>query len=279
MLIDDAGAPAYSFLWQVWKSTFAMRVSILRCFLAWALLVIVPPSLLGQTQPVPTAQDHGGQGQTDVPAAAPAQTAQGDTGGAILHTQGGVWVNGYEAKDSSAVFPGDLLETKPGSPANLSLEGATVLIQPESVARLQPNLLELDHGSVSVGTAKSFKVKVHCMTVVPVVNEWTQYEVTNLNGNIQVAARKNDVNVERALDLHKPAPTTEDSHGAAVHEGEQKSFNESELCGVPPRANLASPGLNAKWIAAGAVGGTVIVLCIVFCRGSGGSQPVSPSTP
>ena len=133
-----------------------MRVSILRCFICWAMLVIVPVSLLGQTE----------QGQTGAAAA-------------ILHTQGGVWINGYEARDASAVFPGDLVETKPGSSANLSLDGSTVLIQPESVAKLEANLLELDHGSVSVGTSKSFKVRVNCITVVPVLSEWTQYEVNN----------------------------------------------------------------------------------------------------
>jgi len=181
---------------------FRMRVSILRCFLCWALLLIVPRSLLGQILP--------------------GQSGQSQTGAAILHTQGGVWVNGYEARDSSAVFPGDLLETRAGSSANLSLDGSTVLIQPESVTKLQTNLLELDHGSVFVGTSKSFKVRVNCITVVPVLNEWTQYEVTDLNGNIQVAARKDDVNVEREIDRKKPSPETEASHGSTVHESEQK---------------------------------------------------------
>ncbi len=257
-----------------------MRVSILRCFLGWALLVIVPPSLLGQTQaaqtqPAQSEQGQSGQDQTPISAAA-LPPAQGDTGGAILHTQGGVWVNGYEAKDSSAIFPGDLVETKPGSPASLNLDGSTVLIQPESVARLQANSLELDHGSVSVGTSKSFKVKVNCITTTPVVNGWTQYEVTDVNGNIQVAAHKNDVNVERELDRRKPAPVTEDSHGAAVREGEQKSFDESELCGAPPRAKLASPGTSPKWIAAGAAAGTGVLLCVLLC---GGSKPISSSAP
>jgi hypothetical protein len=260
-----------------------MRVSILRCFLGCVLLVIVPPSLLGQAELAQPGQGGSGQGQTDVAASAPGQAAQSETGGAILHTQGGVWVNGYEAKDSSAVFPGDLVETKPGSPANLSLDGSTVLIQPESVARLQSNLLELDHGSAFVGTSKSFKVKVNCITTTPVVNQWTQYEVTDVNGNIQVASRKEDVNVERELNRHKPSPltpasVTDDSHGASVHEGEQKSFDESELCGAPDRIKGASMGLSPKWIAAGAVaGGTGILLCVLLC--GGGSKPISSSAP
>jgi|ERR1035437_6433473 hypothetical protein len=232
-----------------------MRVSILRCFLSWAMLVIVPVSLLGQT-------------------------GQGQTGAAVLHAQGGVWINGYEARDSSAVFPGDLVETKPGSLANLSLDGSTVLIQPESVAKLQTNLLELDHGSVFVGTSKNFKVRVNCLTVVPVLNEWTQYEVNNLNGNVQVAARKDDVNVDREMDRRKPSPETEASHGSTVHETEQKSFDLSEICGAPALPAGAGTIVNPKWIVAGAAGAGLL-LCVLLCGGgsSGGKPPLSSSAP
>lgn len=250
------------------------------------MFVIVPVSLLGQPRLGQTGPSQGGVSQTEAAQTEPAQNTPvqntaGQTGAAaaaILHTQGGVWVNGYEATDSSAVFSGDLVETKPGSPANLTLDGATVLIQPESVARLQTNLLELDHGGVSVGTSKSFKVKVNCITVTPVINEWTQYEVSNVNGNVQVAARKNDVNVERETDRKKPAPLTEASHGASVHEGEQKSFDLSALCGAPAPMQRAGTGLNPKWIAAGA-GGTGILLCVLLCHGSGGKTPISSSSP
>jgi hypothetical protein len=229
------------------------------------MLLMVPVSLLGQS----------GLGQTGL---SQPPAGQEQPGAAVLHAQGGVWVNGYEAQDSSAVFPGDLLETKAGSSASLTLDGSTVLIQPESVAKLQTNLLELDHGSVFVGTSKSFKVRVRCITVVPVVNEWTQYEVTNLNGNLQVAARKNDVNVEREVDVRKPSPGAEASHGATVHETEQKSFDQSEMCGAPPQLAHPGAGLNPKWIAAGAAGAGLLV-CVLVCRSTPPKQPVSVSTP
>jgi len=230
-------------------------VSILRCFLCWMMLLTVPVALLGQTSP-------------------------GQTGAAILHTQGGVWVNGYEARDSSAVFPGDLLETRPGSSANLSLDGSTVLIGPESVAKLQTNLLELDHGTVFVGTSKIFKVRVNCLTAVPVLGEWTQYEVSNVNGSVQVAARKDDVNVERAMDPRKPSPAPEGAHGSTVHETEQKSFAASEICGAAAAPIGASSTLSPKWILAGAAGAGLL-LCILVCRGGGGGtvQPLSQSEP
>jgi hypothetical protein len=243
------------------------------------MFVTVPLSLLGQTGLGQTGLGQTGQAglnQTD-----PGQSAQDQaapSASAILHTQGGVWVNGYEAKDSSAVFPGDVVETKPESPATLNLDGTTVLIQPESVAKLQTNLLELDHGGVAVGTSKSFKVKVKCLTVTPVSNDWTQYEVSNVNGNIQVAARKNDVNVERETDGKKPLPATESSHGTTVHEGEQKSFNQSELCGAPAPIKGTNMSLNPKWVAAGAAG-TGVILCVLLCHGGPSKTPLSSSSP
>jgi hypothetical protein len=223
-----------------------MSVSLIRGIVCWALVVAVPSSLLGQTP------------------------------SAILHTQGGVWINGYEAKDSSAVFTGDLVETKPGSAASLVLEGSTALIQPESVATLQDNMLVLDHGSVSVTTSKSFKIRVNCLTVVPVSNEWTQYDVTDLNRTIQVAARKNDVYVEREMKLRKPSPEKAASREGTIHEGEQQSYDESEVCGPPPRPMGNGPMLNSKWIVGGAAGGLGVLVCVLVCGRPG---PISPDTP
>jgi hypothetical protein len=227
-----------------------MSVSITRFLLCWAMVVIVPVSLLGQTS------------------------------SAILHTQGGVWVNGYEANDSVAIFSGDTVEAKTGFSANLTLEGSEVLIQQVSVTKFQGDFIELDHGGVLVGTSKSFKVKVHCITVVPVTNDWTQYEVTDVNGTVDVAARKSDVNVEIRRGGEKPVETT-DSQKASVHEGEQRSYHESEVCGAAKPPEPAS-GFNTKWIAiGGAAAGGIVLLCVLaLCNGTKGQpQPVSASQP
>lgn len=219
------------------------------------MLVVFPLSLLGQSSPG-QASDSG--------------TA------AILHTQGGVWVNGYEARDSSAVFPGDIIETKKGFSGSLSLDGASVILAPESVGKLGANYLELDHGSVSVGTSKRFEVHIDCIRVVPVIAEWTQYEVGDVNRTIQVAARKDDVNVDHGT-TRKTAGTTEPQQRASVHEGEQHNYDETELCGAPP-APAQAAGLNAKWIGIGGAAAGGAVLCALLCRGSSSSKPASPSS-
>jgi ribosomal 50S subunit-recycling heat shock protein len=204
----------------------------------------------------------------------------GQTPSAILHTQGGVWVNGYEAQDSSAVFTGDLVETRPGFSATLTVDGSTILIQPESVAKFQDDVLILDHGSVSVGTSKSYKVKVNCITVVPVTNDWTQYDVTDVNRTVQVAAHKLDVRVEHEAKLKNPTPgpESESSSRDIVREGEQKNYDESALCGAPPQPTHGGSSLNPKWIAAGA-GGAGVLIWILIHGGGGGKHPISSSSP
>jgi len=204
----------------------------------------------------------------------------GQTPSAILHAQGGVWVNGYEGKDSTAIFAGDLLETKPEFSAKLTLEGSEALIQAESVVKFQGDLLALDHGGVAVGTSRGLKVKVNCITVVPVRNEWTQYEVVDVNGTVQVAARKGDVNVEHEMGKEKPELGGEGSRGGTVHEGEQKSYSESELCGAPPGPTGGSSGLNPKYIGIGGAVGGGILLCVILCRGGGSTKTqISPDKP
>ncbi len=224
-----------------------MSVSIIRYLVCWVLILVVPGTLLGQT------------------------------GSAILHSQGGVWVNGNEAPDASAVFAGDVVETKPGFSATLTLDGSSVVMQPESIGTFQENLLVLDHGSVAVGTSKSFRVRVNCITVIPVVNDWTQYEVTDTNGTVQVAARKNDVNIEHDRGRTKPPTETEQSHGTTVHEGQQSNNDESSVCGAPSRPADAGSLLNPKWIAAGA--GSAGVLLWLILHGGGNKSPVSNAQP
>src|ERR1039458_1283521 len=129
-----------------------MSVPALRNSLCWMMVVLCPLSLLA--------------GQNDAAA----------VHSAVMHSNGGVWVNGKEVADSTAVFPGDLLETKPGSIANLDAEGSSVLIQPESVVKFQGNSLILEHGSVSVGTSTAMSVHVNCIKIEPTSNERTQYD-------------------------------------------------------------------------------------------------------
>jgi hypothetical protein len=230
-----------------------MRVPALRKFVCWMMVILCPLSL-----------------------------GAADTGSAVLHSEGGVWVNGFEVTGSTVVFAGDLLETRPGFVANIDAEGSSVLVQPESVVKFQGTSLSLEHGSVSVGTSTSMSVQVSCIKVEPVSSERTQYDVANVSGAVQVAARKNDVNIT-VSGVTGVAQKTNPQGGASlstvVHEGQQATRQESVACGAAPRPGSAGNGLNTKWLEIGGGAGVgITVLCLLLCRGPGHSN-VSPSDP
>jgi len=227
----------------------AIRVPFLRVFISWVLIVLVPLSLFA-----------------------------GDAASAVVHSTGGVWVNGAEVADSTSIFPGDVLETKPGFVAELDAAGSAVLIRPESIVKFEGPSLSLEHGSVSVGTSTSMRVHVNCIRVEPVSNDRTQYDVTDTSGRVHVAASKNDVNITQNA-LRKTSANSASSQSASVHEGEQATRIEATSCGAPARPGTAGSGMNTKWleIGGGAAGG-VLVLCLLLCKSSGQSS-VSPSQP
>jgi hypothetical protein len=233
----------------VCKFSLVMTVSASRNFISWMMVLLFPLSLMAA-----------------------------DTGSAIVRGGGGILVNGTEVADSIAIFPGDLVETKPGFIANLDAEGSSVLIQGESYVKFQGNFLVLEHGSVSVGTSTEFSVHVNCMRVDPLSNERTQYDVTDVNGTVQVAAHKNDVRIQRSGLAKKPTSQAGSSENGIVHEGQQASREESAVCGaaVPEEPGHA---LNTKWLEiGGGVGGGALVLCLLLCKGKSPSD-VSPSQP
>ena len=153
----------------------------------------------------------------------------------------------------------------PTLPPNLSLDGIHGPYCPRICFQIPSlDLLELDHGGVSVVTSKSFKVRVNCILVVPVMNEWTQHVVTDLNGTVQVAARKLDVNVEHDRGRGKEGPESQPSQeSASVHEGEQKSYDESKVCGPGARPTSSWGGISPKWIAAGAAGAGILIWLLI----------------
>jgi hypothetical protein len=122
-------------------------------------------------------------------------------------------------------------------------------------------------------------VRVNCLKVEPVSSERTQYEVADVSGAVQVAARKSDVNITAGGVLQKAHPQGGSGVSTVVHEGQQTTRDESNTCGAAPRPEGASNGLNTKWIEiGGGIGGGVLVLCLLLCRGTGPSN-VSPSQP
>lgn len=207
----------------------------------------------------------------------PLSSPAADTQAAVLHTRGGVFVNGAEAVDSSPVFPGDRVEARPGFVADLDMEGSSVLIQPESILKFQGAYIELEHGSISVGTSAAMGVHVSCLQVEPVSSERTEYEVTDRTGEVEVKAVKNDLKFTESGGLKKTSKPEGPAPSSVLHAGEQQSRQES-ACGRGPQTPAPANSFPTKWVAIGGGVAGGIALCLVFCKGSS-SPSASQSEP
>ncbi|MGA7442150.1 MAG: hypothetical protein WBW02_17425 [Candidatus Sulfotelmatobacter sp.] len=201
-------------------------------------------------------------------------TAQ-DSARAMLHNDGGVWLNGNPAPNSSAIFLHDLVQTQKGSWAKIDADGSTVTVQPETIVQFEGDELVLEHGGLQVNTSRGMKVRVNCITVIPLTQDWNRYDVTDVDGKVMVAAHQSDDKIHYQAAATRLSKQTRSSD-VTVHQGEQ--VTREERCGAPTRpaagvdatmATLNTP--LAKGIGIAAIG---ILVCWALCRGD---QPVSPA--
>jgi len=202
-----------------------------------------------------------------------------EAAGAILHSGGsGVFVNESAAPPSIAVFPNDVVKTEKDVAARLQITGSEADINSETIVQFTPSELALDHGSVTVNTSRGMKVRVGCITGTPVhVDQWTHYQVLDVNGKVTISAVKDDVYTDaRPNNLQQMSERERERNRSLVHEGERKS--REEKCGG---ATLKSPPgvgstLNSSYAIIAAGAGVTAIACFGLCHDD---DPLSPATP
>lgn len=119
-----------------------------------------------------------------------------DTNAAMLYTNGGALVNGANVpRSSSAIFSGDLLQTRSDSFANINEPGSTITILSDSLIQFDAASLRIEHGGVTVSTSRGVATKAGDIKVAPASNQWTEFNVTDVDGTVRIAARKGDLTI------------------------------------------------------------------------------------
>jgi hypothetical protein len=217
-----------------------MHLSKLRALSCWMLLVVMPASLLGA-----------------------------DSAAAMLYAKGPAWINGTSVPQSSAVFPGDLIQTKPDGVVHINATGSIVMIQSDSLVKYEGNVVSVEHGAVNVATTKGMSTRAGEVVVTPRSSGWTEFEVRDVNGTVEIMARKGDVSVSDG------AETT------TLPQGQQTTRDDSDNRKKKKRAAgaVAAAGVSAMDSPyAIAVGGAVAggLLIWVLVQGDDPASPVDP---
>jgi hypothetical protein len=85
----------------------------------------------------------------------------------MLYTNGPAWLNGSSVPKTSAIFSGDLVQTRSDSVANIKAPGTSVVVLSGSLVQLQGSAVKLEHGSVNVLTSNNMKAQVGGLKIVP----------------------------------------------------------------------------------------------------------------
>jgi hypothetical protein len=154
---------------------------------------------------------------------------------AMLYSNGGTVLNGTTVPRSSALFPGDLVQTGADSVANINATGSTVLILNESLVEYKGDFLKLEHGGLRISTSKSMGAVAGVVRISPAGGILTEFEVRDVDGRVQIAARKGD------LTIRDRTGTTTLAQGQETTRDESSATNRKRQGGAA--APAARPGV------------------------------------
>lgn len=204
----------------------------------------------------------------------PASLLAADSGAAMLYSSGAAWVNGSHVPNSSAIFAGDMVQTRSDSAANIHAAGSSITVLGDSLVKFQGASLNLEHGGVSVATSKSLSAVAGDIRIAPASGAWTEFNVSDTNGLVRIVASKGDLTVtddNGTVTLPQGQTTTRDDQSP---QSDKKKKDKKQAAGAVPAAGggvLDSP--IAIGIGGAAIGG---VTAWVLTRND---DPLSPTKP
>ena len=202
-----------------------------------------------------------------------------DSNAAMLYTNGPAWVNGsHVPRASSAIFSGDLLQTRSDSVANINEAGSSITVHSDSLVQFDPAVVRIEHGTVTVSTSKGVGTAAGDVKVTPSSFAWTEFNVTDVDGVVRIAARKGDLTIDdgsRVVTLQQGQETTRDEQSSTTTDKDgKKKKKKREAAGAAP---AAGGGVLNSPIAIGIGAGAIIgVTTWVLLKND---NPASPTMP
>ena len=209
----------------------------------------------------------------------PGSLLAADSNAAMLYvnTNGAAWVNGaHVPRPSSAIFSGDLLQTRSDSVANINEPGSSITVLAGSLVQFEGVSVDIQHGSVTVSTSKGVAATVGDVRVTPASNAWTEFNVTDVDGTVRIFARKGDLTISDGKDmvtLAQGQDTTRDESNPAAENSKKKKNKKAQTGAVPAAGGGIMNSPYAIGIGAGAVIGVTTWVLVK------NDNPASPTKP
>jgi hypothetical protein len=218
--------------------------SSLRTIFCWILLAVMPAALLGA-----------------------------NSGAAMLYAQGIAWLNGASVPRTSAVFPGDLVQTKTDAVVHINAAGSSVMVLSDSLVKYEGSTVSLEHGTVSVATTKGMSIRAGEVAVQPAnASDATDFDVSDVDGTVHISARKGDVSVSNGTETTTVAQGEQATRDDRNDSQKQKKTRRAG--GAVPAAS--GPLLDSPYAIGAGVAAVGIPLVWVLSQGDDPASPVDP---
>jgi len=125
----------------------------------------------------------------------PVSVMAADPGVGMVRSYGTAWLNGTAVEQSSTILPGDLVQTSSNSALKIRSSGSSVTVLPESLVKFEGSAVRIEHGGVNLATSKGMLARAGTFTATPASGAWTQFELSNVNGTVQIVALKGDLQI------------------------------------------------------------------------------------
>jgi len=204
-----------------------------------------------------------------------------DSNAGMLYTNGAAWVNGaHVPRSSSAIFQGDLLQTRSDSVANINQSGSSITVLSDSLVQFEGVSVDIQHGGVTVSTSKGIAATAGDVKVTPASNVWTEFNVSDIDGTVRIHASKGDLTIsdgKEVATLQQGQDTTRDeSTDNTDQNGKKKGKNKKRATGAVP---AAGGGILSSPYAVGIGGAAVLGITTWVLIKNGGDNPASPAKP
>ena len=212
-------------------------MNIVRDVLCWMMIVFVPASLMAA-----------------------------DSGVAMVRPYGTSWLNGTAVEQSSTIFPGDLVQTSFASAMKIRSSGSSVTVLPDSLVKFEGGAVSVEHGGVKLATSKSMFARAGIVTATPASSAWTEFELTDVDGTVQIVALKGDLQI------------SDGSWTTTLSEGQQATQKDSDETQSKKDQAKKKKRIKPAYIVVAAVGASATAGAVYLALEST-STAISPVTP
>lgn len=203
----------------------------------------------------------------------PSAMLAADSASGMLYSRGSAWVNGSAVPKTVALFSGDSLQTPSDSTASIQTVGSNVMVMAGSLVKFEGLAVEVEHGGVRVTTSRALAAHAGDVTIKPASNSWTEFQVVDVDGRVQIAANKGDVTVQDqsgTTTVTQGQQTTRDD----TNDAEKKKKRKRRAPGASPAAKGGiMSSTTAVYAGTAVIAGTAAWLLV------DSEPPVSPSCP